>query len=281
MVSQVLALLIAGAVMVQLLQPAGAKLLQLLGRYERLALGVGSMAVLLASWELASRWEIVDPRFASSPFLVVRATGAAIASGELWFHGRVTLLEFAAGFSVAVVVGLALGTVAGWSKRAGQLVDPFLMALSSTPRSALIPILIVWFGLGFGSKAVLVFLNSIIPIVIDTMIGVRAADPQLRQVARSFGASRAAEIVYVVLPGALPHIFAGLRIGLNLALIGVIIAEMYVAIAGMGRMIVVFGGAFRIDELLSYIFVVSVFGGLFVMVLGLIERALVPWHEGS
>jgi NitT/TauT family transport system permease protein len=236
------------------------------------------MLVLLVCWELASRYRLVNPQFASRPSLIIQATAAAIAQGELWYHGRVTLVEFAVGFSLAVVVGLSLGVLAGWSRGVGQLVDPFLMALSSTPRSALIPILVVWFGLGFGSKVVLVFLNSLIPIVIDTMAGVRTGDSRLRQVARSFGASQWAQVVHVLLPGALPHIFAGLRLGLNLALIGVIIAEMYVAIAGMGRMIVIYGGALRIDELLSYIFVVSVFGCVLVMILGLVERILVPWR---
>lgn len=236
------------------------------------------MLVLLLCWELASRYRLVNPQFASRPSLIIQATATAIAHGELWYHGRVTLVEFAVGFSLAVVVGLSLGVLAGWSRGVGQLVDPFLMALSSTPRSALIPILVVWFGLGFGSKVVLVFLNSLIPIAIDTMAGVRTADSRLRQVARSFGASQWAQVVHVLLPGALPHIFAGLRLGLNLALIGVIIAEMYVAIAGVGRMIVIYGGALRIDELLSYIFVVSLFGCVLVMILGLVERILVPWR---
>jgi NitT/TauT family transport system permease protein len=236
------------------------------------------MFVLLVCWELASRYRLVNPQFASRPSLIIRATATALADGELWYHGRVTLIEFVVGFSLAVIVGLTIGLLAGWSRSVGQLVDPFLMALSSTPRSALIPILVVWFGLGFGSKVVLVFLNSLIPIVIDTMAGVRTGDSRLRQVARSFGASQWAQVVHVLLPGALPHIFAGLRLGLNLALIGVIIAEMYVAIAGMGRMIVIYGGALRIDELLSYIFVVSLFGCALVMILGWVERILVPWR---
>jgi ABC-type nitrate/sulfonate/bicarbonate transport system permease component len=249
-----------------------------LARRAGLALGAGSLLGLLGCWELASRYRLVNPQFASRPSLVMQATATAIANGELWYHGRVTLGEFVVGFSLAVIVGLSLGVLAGWSRRAGELVDPFLMALSSTPRSALIPILVVWFGLGFGSKVVLVFLNSLIPIVIDTMAGVRTVDGRLRQVARSFGASQWAQLVHVLVPGAIPHIFAGLRLGLNLALIGVIIAEMYVAIAGMGRMIVIYGGALRIDDLLAYIFVVSIFGCGLVLLLGLIERVLVPWH---
>jgi NitT/TauT family transport system permease protein len=233
---------------------------------------------LLVCWELGSRFGALDPQFASRPSSILRAIASLVHQGELAHHAKVSLAEFVAGFGLALVVGLPLGILAGWSSRLGRALDPLLMAFNATPRSALIPILIVWLGLGFASKAAVVFLSGVGPIVVNTMTGIRVVDPMLQRVARSFGAGPWSEAVHVLLPGALPQVFAGVRLGLNLSLLGVIVAEMYVATAGVGKMIVEYGGALRIDELMAYILVISAFGCLLVVLIALLERVAVPWR---
>lgn len=255
------------------------KIPRLLMQYERFLLGIGGVLLLLVSWELASRFRVIDPAFAGQPSRIIEALIEVSKSGELWLNARITLSEFALGFSIAVIIGLTIGLIAGWLSSVGRVIDPFLMAFNSTPRSALIPILIVWFGLGFTSKVVLVFMSAIVPIVINTITGVRTADRQLLQVARSFGASPWSQAIYILLPGAIPHIFSGLRLGLNLALIGVIIAEMYVSVAGFGKMIIVYGSVLRINELLAYILTISAFGCALVVLVNAIEGILIPWRH--
>jgi len=241
-------------------------------------LGGGFIVLVVLAWEICAQYGLLDRRFSSQPSAILAATIEIAESGELWANAHITLSEFALGYGLSIAIGLAIGFVAGWSLYVGRIIDPFLMAFGATPRSALIPLLIIWFGLGFSSKVVLVFLSAIIPIVINTITGVRTTDPRLMQVAESFGASLPARGLYIILPGSLPHIFSGLRLGLNLALIGVIIAEMYVSTAGIGRMIVLYGSVLRIDELFAYIIIVSLFGCALVALLSVIERVVVPWR---
>lgn len=255
------------------------KIRSFLKAYERSLLGGGFVILLFIVWEAAARYGVVDRRFSSEPSAILRAAIQIVGTGELWDNARVTLMEFAVGYGLAVIIGLSVGIVAGWSLGVARIIDPFLMAFSSTPRSALIPILLLWFGLGLASKVILVFVAAVIPITVNTITGVRGADSRLRQVAQSFGASLMDEGRYIILPGSLPHVFAGLRIGLNLGLIGVIVSEMYVSTVGIGRMMVLYGSVLRVDELFVYVIFVSLFGGLLVFLLSLLERILIPWHS--
>jgi NitT/TauT family transport system permease protein len=219
-----------------------------------------SVAVVLAAWEVAPRLGIVDGAFTSRPALVVAASVDVIRSGTLARDTLVSAAEFAAGFALALAVGVPAGLLLGSFRTLRHLVDPPMMALYATPQLALLPVLVLWLGIGMASKVAVVFLGAVLPLVVNTMAGVKDVDRALVRAARSFGATRRDQFLKVVLPASLPAVMVGVRLGLSRAVLGVVVAEMYVSQAGIGHQIMRLGAAFRVDQLLVYVLLVSFFG---------------------
>jgi NitT/TauT family transport system permease protein len=153
-----------------------------------------------------------------------------------------------------------LGLMLGAFPVLRDLLDPPVMAIYATPQLALLPIFVLWLGIGMASKIAVVFLGAVIPIVVNSMAGVRQVDRTLVVAARSFCATRRDVFVKVILPASLPAIMVGIRLGLSRAVLGVVVAEMYVSQEGVGNQIMRLGSAFRVDRLLVYVLIVSVFG---------------------
>lgn len=133
-----------------------------------------------------------------------------------------------------MIVGIAVGTAMGTVRAIAQTLDVYVHALAATPRVAFIPLVILLLGLGFEAKVLVVFLGAVMPVILNAFAGVRAADPDLIEMARATGASRARILVHVVLPGALPYLLAGVRIGATIGLINTVVAELYTAVSGLG-----------------------------------------------
>jgi len=229
--------------------------------FERRAF-VSSAAVVLvvAAWELAPRVHLVDPFFTSQPTRVAAAAVDVVRSGGLLHDAAVSLQEFGGGFALAVAVGVPLGLLLGTFPVLRSLVDPPVMALYATPQLALLPILVLWLGIGTGSKVAVVFIGAVIPIVVNSLAGVRDVDRSLVVAARSFSATRLDVFRTVLLPGSLPAVIAGIRLGISRGVLGVVVAEMYVSQEGVGNQIMRLGSAFRVDRLLVYVLLVSAFG---------------------
>lgn len=226
----------------------------------RFAVSAAAVGVFLLSWELAPRLGLVDPFFTSRPSAVIVAAADVLRDGSLLRDAAVSLWEFALGFLLALGVGVPLGLVLGSFGTARELVDPPLMALYATPQLALLPIFVLWLGIGTSSKVAVVFIGSCIPIVVNTMAGVRQVERPLVLAARSFGATRRDIFLRVILPASLPAVTLGVRLGASRAVLGVIVAEMYVSQDGIGNQIMRLGSAFRVDHLLVYVLLVSAFG---------------------
>ncbi|HEY7675667.1 MAG TPA: ABC transporter permease subunit, partial [Candidatus Methylomirabilis sp.] len=143
---------------------------------ERALLGTLSVAVALAAWEAAGRLRLVDPLFISAPSRIVAAGIELFASGGLWNDLRVSGIEFLAGFALSVLVGIPLGLVMGWYRRVADVLDPFVSAFYATPRVALLPLVVIWVGIGIWSKIVIVFLGAVFPVLLSTYSGVRTTD---------------------------------------------------------------------------------------------------------
>lgn len=219
-----------------------------------------AVALFLAAWEIAPRLRLVDPFFTSRPSQVLAAGADILRAGTLWHDASVSLSEFAVGFTLALAVGVPFGLLLGTFPTLRHLVDPPLMALYATPQLALLPIIVLWLGIGMGSKIAVVFIGAVIPIIVNCVAGVRQVEHSLALAARSFCATRRDVFIKVILPASLPAVMIGVRLGLSRAVLGVVVAEMYVSQEGVGNQIMRLGSAFRVDHLLVYVLLVSVFG---------------------
>jgi ABC-type nitrate/sulfonate/bicarbonate transport system permease component len=226
----------------------------------RAAISVSTVVLFLAAWEIAPRVGIVDPFFTSEPSRVLLAGLDVLRAGTLAHDAAVSLSEFAIGFALALAAAVPLGLLLGAFPVVRELVDPPVMAIYATPQLALLPIFVLWLGIGMGSKVAVVFLGAAIPIVVNTIAGVRLVDRSLVVAARSFCATRRDVFARVILPASLPSVVTGIRLGVSRATLGVVVAEMYVSQDGIGNQIMRLGSAFRVDRLLVYVLLVSVFG---------------------
>ena len=202
--------------------------------HERIVIGLVSVLGVFVAWELAVVTGLLRSRFLVPPSEVIAAGIVEVQNPRFWRDVQVSFFEFAVGYGAAVVLGVSLGIVLGWFRRLSYLFEPMVNFFYAVPRIALLPLIVLWFGLTIWSKVAVVFLGAWITILLNTFHGVRTVDPRLLSVARTFGASRRRIFISVVLPGSVPFILAGLRLGVGRALIGVVVGELYAASAGLG-----------------------------------------------
>jgi NitT/TauT family transport system permease protein len=205
---------------------------------ERLLYGLAGVVVFLAAWEFGSRTGLVNPFFFGRPTGIIEAGMAEVQKPRFWVDLWASFSEFAIGYILAIVAGIPIGLAAGRFRRLQYALDPWLNFFNSLPRIALLPVLVIIFGVfGPASKIAVVFLGAFFSIVIPTMQGVRTTDRRFIDVARSFGASEWLLFRSVVIPSTVPFIVTGLRLGIARALIGVVTAELYTQTEGIGVLI--------------------------------------------
>jgi NitT/TauT family transport system permease protein len=236
------------------------RLRELAVRQERLLIGSASIAGFLLAWESVGRSGLVSPIFLSSPSAIAAAAAAMWASGELLEHARASAAEFALGYLLATATAVPLGLAVGWYRRLEYALDPFLAALYATPRVALVPLLVLWLGIGLWSRSCVVFLGAFFPICINAAAGVKTVSLAHVRVARSFQASDGHLFRTIVLPSCVPFILAGLRLGIGRALVGVVVGELYGAAAGVGFLIAVAGATFQTERVFVGIALIAAFG---------------------
>ncbi|MCM3767113.1 ABC transporter permease [Neobacillus niacini] len=234
-------------------------------------IGAITFVTVLILWELIYRLGVINPIFLSSPVQIIKVGYQLFVSGILLEHLVFTLRNFIVGFLLAASVGVVIGLITGWYKPLGKAFDPFLTAMLGTPRIVLLPLITLWVGVGFASKVLVVFLAGIFPIILNTMSGVQNLDPNLTRVAKAFGASPIQTFVTVALPGALPQIVSGLRVGIGQSLIGVVAAEMFVSTGGIGYFVAQSSANFNIDR----VFV----GIVLIIIVGILITQSVKWIE--
>lgn len=245
---------------------------------ERLVIGAGTFLTLLAVWELIGRSGLVDPLFVSSPSRVLEAGTTLMQEPDFWNDLRVSGLEFAIGYGAAAVVGVLIGLSVGLSKRLDYMLAPFVDMLNAVPRVTLLPLIIIWFGIGIWSKVAVVFLGAVIPILINTQSGVKTNEARFVRVARSFSASRFKIFTSIVLPGTVPFIFTGLKYGAGRALLGVVVGELYASTAGVGHVIADAGNTLQPDVVFFGVFIFMVTGLVVVNLLDRLERHFEGWR---
>ncbi|MEV4597224.1 ABC transporter permease [Amycolatopsis sp. NPDC049253] len=240
---------------------------------------LGSLVVVLALWQLCASIGLVDVQFTSTPVAIVQAGGDLLSSGELWENAQTTLVEFFAGFALAVVVGVPVGMLMGWKLRIRQTLEPALIALYVTPSLALLPLVVLALGIGEASKIAMVFIEAVITIAVNAMAGIRETDPKLVQAARAFCASGGAMFGKILFPSALPTIMAGLRLGAGRGVIAVIVAELYGGTDGVGQLISTYGQNFDVAPLLFLTLVVGIFGYVVTALLRVLGTAATSWER--
>ncbi len=236
---------------------------------------------LLAIWEVTAQLGWIDVRFFPAPSNVAKAMVASIRSGELLTNTDATLRRLLLGFVLGGLPGLAIGIVMGVYRPLRLVFDPLIAATYPIPKSAILPLILLIFGLGESSKVVMVAIGAFYPIAINTASGVREISPIYFDVGRNFNAGRWDIFRTVALPGALPFIMTGAKLGAGLGLILISIAEMMGAKTGLGYMIWSAWETFDVEQMYVGLFVVSLIGYLLTVLFNELERKVVPWRGNS
>ena len=246
---------------------------------EKKILGTSAVVLFLTVWELVGGvFQFVNPMFMSAPSFIWKAAVQLVVSGEIWNDLRVSGIEFAWGYFLSVIFAVPFGIACGWYRRVAYIFDPFINAMNATPRVALLPLVIIWLGIGILSKVGIIFLGAVFPILINTRDGVKTTPYNLLNAAKSFGASEWQIFKSVVLPSTLPFILTGLRLGVGRALIGVMVGELYAATAGIGFMITVAGATFQTDKVFVGVLVFAITGMISMELLTRLESRFDKWR---
>lgn len=238
---------------------------------------VAIAVVALAGWQYASgRW--ISDFWISSPVAVAEALARFVGSGQLLPAIGATLLETAAGFAVGAAVGILVGLLFGVSPLVARILDPYFVALNSIPRVALIPLFILWFGIGLETKVIFAATLVFFPVLMNTFAGARDVDRDLIDVIRVMGASRLDAVRRVFVPSALVWVFAGLRMSIPFALIGAVVAEMFTSNDGLGYLIAVTANQYDTAGSFASLLVTTLLGLALTGGVGLLERRALRWR---
>jgi NitT/TauT family transport system permease protein len=241
------------------------------------AVRLASVVAVVLVWEVFGRH--VNPLFLSYPSAIARACVNLLATGELVRQGIGSLEVFAIGLSAALTAGILIGLLMGRYRLAEYLLDPYVYALDATPRVALIPLLLLWFGLGMESKIAVVFLSGLFPVLMNTFSGVRTVSAQLVEIGRAYGAGEQKIFTKIIVPAALPFIMGGIRLAVGRALIGIITAEMFTAVTGMGALLVRYSSALATDKFFVPVIFLALLGVGLSSAVEMLQRRLAPWKE--
>ena len=235
-----------------------------------------SLAVVLAAWEWFGRG--VNPVFGSYPSAIAGAFVDLARSGALVSAMAESLQPFAAGYGLAIVAGIPLGLVIGRYRVAAAALGIYVTAGYAMPLVALVPLLVLWLGLGFAVKAAVVFLMSVFPVTISTSAGVAAVPKHLVDVGRAFVAPDAVILRRIILPATLPYIMAGIRLAVGRAVVAMVIAEFFTTISGLGAIIINAANSFDTATMFVPIVVLMVMAVGLNGLIGLLERRVAPWQ---
>jgi ABC-type nitrate/sulfonate/bicarbonate transport system permease component len=241
------------------------------------AIRTASVAIFFVIWEYYGRR--MDPIFMAPPSAIFEAAVQLIQSGALKKAMVQTLWPFSVGMALTVVVGIALGIIMAQWRTLEYVLDPFVNALYAIPRIALIPLIILWAGLEFVGKVSILVSVAIFPITVNTFSGIRDVRGAMLEIGRAYGATEWQIFWKIVLPAAIPFIMAGIRLAVGLAIIGIIVAEFFTAISGLGGMIVEYANVFATAKLFVPIIVIALIGVVLTELVMWLERRMSRWRQ--
>ncbi|WP_145102109.1 ABC transporter permease [Sporomusa sp. KB1] len=237
-----------------------------------------SLIGLIVLWEAVCRVSSVPELYLPSPSAIVVTSWDMLASGELLTNATASLYRIGWGFVIGSAAGILLGLATGFFRLAEAVGNPLVHALYPIPKIALLPLIILWLGIGELSKVTIISLGVFFPVIINTYSGVKNVDPLLIKAAVAFRASRLSIIRKVILPGALPVIFAGLKLAAGTSLLLLVAAEMIAAKEGIGAMILHYGDLMLTTKLMVGVLALSLLGIAFNYSLNWLEKRLISWR---
>lgn len=245
-----------------------------LQRYRGVFLALASFLLLGVFWEIAVSAHWINPLFVSRPSAVWTQTIDQVLSGELLQNFSISLMEFVIGFGLAMLVGVALGVLAGWFRTVEYALDPFIWFTYAAPLIAFYPIFVARLGLGMPTVIAIAFLFAVPAIYANTLSGIQTVDKDIVRMAISFGADRRDIFLRVALPASMSMVVAGLRLSIGRALTGVVVAEIFGATAGLGYSITYYGQQLQTAQMLVPLIAVVAFGVLLTQALAAFETRL-------
>jgi NitT/TauT family transport system permease protein len=235
-------------------------------------------ALVIAGWEMGSRYGVIDPLFLPPPSQIWNSLRDLTLSGELFRHLSASLIRIGAGWLLGSLAGILLGGLIGLSWIGRSVGLPFISALFPVPKIALLPLLILWFGIGESSKIATIALGVFFPMAVSTYAGVDNVQRNLIRMAQSFDVPFHAIILNVIAPAMLPSVLSGFRISASIALILVVSAEMIGANTGIGALLLASGNLMQTDQLMAAIVAISILGLLVGALISWLERVLLAWR---
>jgi ABC-type nitrate/sulfonate/bicarbonate transport system permease component len=237
---------------------------------------VASLVVLLGAWEIFGR--DVNPVFGSYPSAIAEAGWQLARTGKLWAALSDSLRPFLVGYGLAILIGVPIGLVTGRFRTVEAAIGIYITAGYAMPLVALVPLLVLWLGLGFAVKVAVIFLMSVFPICINTWVGVTAVPKTLIEVGKSFVAPNSVILRRIVLPATLPYIMAGIRLAVGRAVVAMVIAEFFTSISGLGAIIITSANNFDTATMFVPIVILMVMAIGLTYLIGAVERWVAPWQ---
>ena len=242
-------------------------------------LAVGTPIALLLAWEAAARTGLLDTRFFSSPVAIFEVFVDMALDGSLWAHTEASLVRVLIGFAIGTFLGVTLGLAIGLFPTVSALLEPLVNATFPIPKVGLLPLVIILFGLGEGSKYAIIAIAVVYLVLINTVAGVRTIERIYIDVGRNYHAGKMMMFTDVALPGALPMIMAGMKISMGVSLIIIVTAESLAAKSGIGYLIWTSWQVFEVEKMYVGLFVSAILGFGLAVALDWLERRLVPWKR--
>ena len=248
-------------------------------RIWQLVLPALTIVAVVVAWEALVRLRGIAPIYLPAPSSVFVYLSRMIADGSMPYHLGITLLRIFVGFALAAVCGIVLGVLMGMSRTVARVADVWIAALYPLPKISLIPLLIIWVGTGEAYKIVISAISAFFPIVISTYAGIRQTDRGLIKAAKDLGANARQIQLKVVIPGAIPSIFAGLHLGMGIAIILVVAAEMIGGSSqgGMGWLLISSGQVMETEKVFASLIVLAVVGAVVIKLQQWLDRRVAPW----
>ncbi|MDR3270070.1 MAG: ABC transporter permease [Peptococcaceae bacterium] len=243
---------------------------------------IAAIILFLVLWEIAARFHLLVSATFLPPFSkVITVLYHMALSGELWRHASISLQRSLIGFTCGMLFAVPLGLAIGWFQKLGNFLSPLLQVFRNMPTLALLPVFVMFFGIGELSKVMVIFWGVLWAVLLNTIAGVQDVDPQLIKAARSMGTSSLRLFATVVLPASLPFIFTGMRISATTSILILIAAEMVGASRGLGYALYFYQGNMKIPEMYGYIIVMAILGVVLNYVLEALERRNFRWRDAG